>query len=176
MSQPSFHDTQGREYFPALDYARLLAIRQAGVDLGHVEQFGKTWARLLVDDLKSLDVIWIAIAGLVDGQPAAAVKLNGERLTFADWLAAMNGEALDAAREALGVAIVNFTPPLRRGTIQQSLLAVTRAHREAMAEAEQNIQTVLDERLARALQHGKLPPKLAESLATSTTAGPSARP
>lgn len=157
MSQPKFSDLKGREYFPHLDFAKLRKIRDIGIDLGNVEQFGKSWAIVLSDDLKALEVVWLTV--------------RRDDCDQDEFLSAMDGDTLEAARLALGEAIANFTSPLKRGTIRESMAAVMKAYQQAIDEAEENIRAVLNEGIDRALQLGKLPQNVRESLATSTSTG-----
>lgn len=157
MSQPSFSDRKGREYFPRLDFVKLRRIREIGVDLGNVEELGKAWAGLLVDDLKALDVIWLAS--------------RRDDITADDFQSAMDGDTLEAAREALRQAIVNFTPPARRATAEVATQKVMEGYLAAVADAERQVREIVATGLENAKQHGMRPPELPALLATSTING-----
>lgn len=157
MSQPKFTDIKGREWFPQFDFVKLRQIREIGVDLGNVELIGQTWAKLLLDDLKSLDVIWL-VAGR-DGTTAD------------DFQAAMDGDTLEAAREALRQAIVNFTPPARRATVEAATAGVQQAYLTACLETTEKVTKIIADGVQNARRHGVLPPESPESSATLTTIG-----
>lgn len=157
MSQPKFSDTKGREWFPQLDFAKLRRIREIGVDFGNAEQIGRTWAELLLDDLKSLDVIYLAASR--DGTTAD------------DFQAAMDGDTLEAAREALRQALVNFIPPARRATVETATKGVMEAYLTACRQTTERVAQIVADGVENARRHGVLPPESPESSATLTTVG-----
>lgn len=157
MSQPKFSDTKAREWFPHLDFAKLRRIREIGVDFGNAEQIGRIWAELLLDDLKSLDVIWLAVSR--DGTTAD------------DFQAAMDGDTLEAAREALRQALINFTPPARRATVEAATAGVQQAYLTVCRETTEKVTKIVAAGVENARRHGVLPPESPESSGTSTTAG-----
>jgi hypothetical protein len=155
---PTFRDAAGREWELRLDFARVRRIRdKLRVDLGDIPQIGRTWAELLASDLKALDAIWLAIVECP--------------LTQDEWLAAMDGERLDEAREALRQALENFTPPLKRDLLIQGLNAVDEAYRRAIEQAESDVRDQTKAALARALQPGTQRSASPELSAGGTIAG-----
>lgn len=178
MNQPEAHqdppatfsDAEGNEWQPRLDYVKLRKIRtELKLDLGNVEAMGRTWAQLLSDDLAALEVIWIAIDG--DASPPDNEAAKDE------WLAAMDGELLDAARSALKEAIYRFTPPLKRSILRQGLEAVDETYRRAIAEAERQVGAQIEKSIAKATaaMRGTPPRSAPASSASSTTAGRSGK-
>jgi hypothetical protein len=109
IEKQTFTDKSGRTWLLELNFANARQIRtELQVDFGFAEGFAQTWGGLLYDEQKLLAVVWRLI------KPAA-----GE-LTEDEWLANMDGERLEAAREALLHAIENFTQPLKRELITTS--------------------------------------------------------
>jgi hypothetical protein len=138
--QARFTDRKGREWFLELDYAKARKIKtELRVDLGNLVDFANTWARLLGDDEKLIAVVWAAI-----GDAA------GET-TFDEFEASLDGEAVEAAKDALEAAVFFFTRPSKRGLIREGAVAVTRGYRKAIAEATANVKTATEEMLSRSL-------------------------
>ena len=157
---PQFNDASGRAWFPRLDFGRLRRIRDAtGIDLGNTEQIGRAWATLLGDDLQALDVVWLVIEAGANG------------LAKDDWLSAMDGDRLEAALEALRVALVNFTRPQRRGMIEEAMAKVNQAYKLAIRQASSRMGELTDEAIARALARGMPAPASPASLDGLTIAG-----
>jgi len=152
----TFQDTEGRTWTVELDFAKLRKIKKHA-DLGNVEQIGRTWAEILSDDQKALSVIWLAIDADTSEE---------------EWLAAMNGETLEAARDALLAAIMSFTPPSKQEMVKAAAAKVHQKYREAIAEATRMIESLTDETTQQALEAlGIAPSSVPASSATSTTAG-----
>jgi hypothetical protein len=139
----TFKDTKSREWTLRLDFAALQTIRDAAqVDLGDVEQLANTWAGLLYDDAKSLQVIWLAISRAAD---PLGVKQS-------DFLEAMTGDTLQAALEALGAAIESFTQPRKRGMVERAIRGVNEGMKQAIAKAEVAIEQALTQETTKALE------------------------
>jgi hypothetical protein len=164
----TFRDAKGDQWSVRLDFAGLRRIRDAAdVDLGNVEALAQVWASLLYDDELALSVIWLCI------QSAAEPK----GVTKDDYFARMDGPVLQAALDALGEAVLNFTRPQKRGMAERAIREVTDGYKQAVEEAEKRIETAVQGSTRDALSAlGKLPPDALESLATSTSAGRSAKP
>jgi len=159
MSQPTYKDAQGREWFPRLDFARLRAIRdQTGVDLGLAEQMGREWAKLVIDDGKTIRALWIA-------------SENG--ISVEDFEAGLDGESIDNGVNALKEAIVNFTRPLKRGMVRQAIDALMEGYQAAIAEGEKQIQALMQQGTTRAMDsvRGMPPQTVPASLDISTSVG-----
>lgn len=151
----SFRDRKGREWIVELDFAALQALKDAcQVDLGNVERLAETWARLLYDDQLAVSVLWQCVK--------ASAEASG--VSRDDFLAAINGEALEAGVIALGASIESFTQPRKRGMATKAMAGVTDAMQAAIAEAEVRIHD--------AIAHGTSRHNAPELLATSPTAGP----
>lgn len=139
---PQFTDTTGNTWFPRLSYAKLKAIRdETGLDFGNVERMGKTWAELLRNDDTALAVLWISTHA--DASPG--VEPSDE------WLAAMDGPALESGINSFLDALYLFTRPLRRELLTAGAKAVQDAYREAIADA----QTSVREAVAQSIQAAK---------------------
>src|SRR5437016_3129688 len=119
-SQPTppphnFSDAKGREWIVALDFAALRRVKDgAQIDLGNVEHLATTWAKLLYEDLKAIDVLWFTL------EPALKAA-DIDRTGFDE---AMAGPSLEAATEALGQAILSFTQPRKRGMAERAINGV----------------------------------------------------
>lgn len=171
MSLPKFNDLKGREYYIHLDFATLRTIRAIGVDFGNTAELGRVWAEVLMDDLKALEAIWIAVAGTRRGEQCGGVKTEAGMVTHDEWLQAMDGGTLEAAREALRQAVVNFTPPAKRAMATAATEGVMKQYRQLCSEATAQITTLVDEAVSHAKQHGLLPPELPASSGTLATSG-----
>ncbi len=125
----SFDDTHGRTWSIELDFAKLRKIKKHA-DLGNIEQIGRIWAEILSDDQKALAVIWLTLdADISEDQ----------------WLAAMNGETLEAARDALLAALMDFTPPSKQDMVKAAAAKVHQKYQEAIQEATRLIETLTNE-------------------------------
>jgi hypothetical protein len=157
----TFTDTAGREWHLALDYQKLRAIRSAtGLDFGETERVAEHWSRILASDTVALDVIWIALADRTAG------------VSQDQWLSAMDGQRLEAAREALLAAIINFTPPLKKGMVEEGAVVVMKRYKEAIQQAEATIRELTEATTKAALDRlGIAPPSAPASSAISTNAG-----
>ena len=163
----TFTDKSGREWRLALDFAKLRAIRdKTGLDLGDLECFGECWARIMYSDELALAAVWIAM-----GDQVAAINADA-KLTYNDWLASMDGDTLEKAREALLAARVNFTTPRKRGMIEASAGVLMKHYQQAIAEAEKTIHSLTTETAKTALERlGNSLPSAPASSASSMTAG-----
>lgn len=148
MSQ-TFQDKTGREWTPQLDFIRLREIKKLGSDLGDVANSGRVWADILYDDDKALRVLW--------------ATLDPGDVTEDEFLAAMDGETLEAARQALREVWVSFTPPPKRGMLNQGMEAVNKAYLEIMNQATERIREGTEEAIANALALGMPQPSAQES-------------
>lgn len=166
LKPAKFSDAKGREFVVRLDFVKLRAIRaQTSIDLGDLAKIGMGWAELRWHDQKALDAVWLAISE--NGKAA-------EGATQDDWLAAMDGELLEKARDALSEAIENFTPPLKRTILLQGMGAVEKAYKLTLADAAIQIGEKTTEAIEKAVKrarHGMQRPSAQESLDTLTTAG-----
>jgi hypothetical protein len=163
-----FKDRVGREWEISLDYATLERVKiEQGVDLGDAARIAEVWARLLYDDPKTIAVAWLAVE--------AAATANGvDRAAF---IAAMDGNAVEAVIAALETALVSFTSPRKRGMVQTAIAGIRNGMAQAVAKAEEYLATGLEDATERALAaHGTSPTALPAFLATSTNAGPQAGP
>ena len=162
-----FTDLTGREWVLELTRGKGLRMRaELAVDIGDVENFGKTWARLLIDDDKFVAVLWATIA-----------DRRGE-LTLEEFNDALDGETIEAAKDAFLEAVYLFTQPGKRALFRKATTALQETYRTAIAEAETKVQAAMREATARASSRlGMSATKSPASLATSTRkTGRSARP
>lgn len=166
-SEPAvrFTDLTGREWVLELNRGKMLRIRtELDVDFGNVEQFGKVWAKLLADDDLLVDVIW---ATLADRRGA---------LTLDQFQNALDGQVLEAAKDALLEAVFFFTQPGKRALIRKATSALMTAYRQAIAEAEMNLEKAMNDATKRASDRlGMNVTRSPASSATSTIAGRSGK-
>ena len=134
----TFEDLDGHEWTVALNFITLREIKKLGVDLGVVEKLGPVWAKILSEDELALRVIWQAVE-------------KSDETSEDDWLGRMDGETLEAARDALLGAIENFSPA-KRVMIAASAAKVHEKYREAIAEAATRISSLTDETIQRAMK------------------------
>lgn len=138
----TFHDTKQRQWTIRLDFGLLRTIRDAAqIDLGHIEKLAETWALLLYDDDKALHVLWLSIARTAEANS----------VTRDDFIASMDGEALQEALAALGSAIESFTQPRKRGMAERAIRGVSEGMAKAIAQAEAEIEKVLSQETGKAL-------------------------
>lgn len=158
-----FTDRAGREWTLQLDFACLQRIKDVeSVDLGDAARIAETWSTLLYDDLKALAVTWLVI------EPAATAK----GVAKLDFLAAMDGGTLEQAIAALGGAVLSFTPPRKRGLAATAINRIQQGMTKAIASAETQLSTALEEAIEGALTApGTSPTELLGSSATSIPVG-----
>lgn len=179
----TFRDMKGREWEAVVNFVNLPIFKTAcGVDLADISRLGQVWAQLLVDDHKTIDLVWVAIGGTIappnepDFVPTAT--LAGEHVTKNEWLAAIDGNTVDAARRALETAIKNFTPPQKRTALSLGLAKVETAYRKAMREATTRMErtmTSATKRATKRVRRGTSARKSPASSDSSTTGGRSAK-
>jgi hypothetical protein len=133
---PAFADNAGNPWFPRLDYVRIKAIRdRTGLDFDDAERIGRTWALLLRSDETALTVVWLSVVG--DDDAAASAEPTEQ------FLAAMDGPALESAINAFKDALYLFTRPLRRTLLTEGVDAIHQAYQDAIAEAKVGIREAL---------------------------------
>jgi len=159
--QRTFTDGSGNEWQLELDFDTCDEIRREfKVDFGDVKGFTQTWAGILWDDQLSLKLLWFLLrgrAGDVDEK---------------QWRKAMNGERLEAARDALLAAVFFFTPPAKRQMLANATTGVMDFYRQAIREAEGEIESVVKDTITRFKKaRGTSPTKSPARSATSTAAG-----
>jgi hypothetical protein len=131
MSKASFTDRNGREWELSLDFPKVYAIKKKiGLEISNVETFGRNWVDLMQHDDKALDAVWLAASD------------KPKDSDFDSFLAGMDGERLDAARDALFAAVVKFSPPRQRKLIEKAHQRLMRGYSHAMKQAEQKIQAI----------------------------------
>ena len=136
--QPTFQDRQNRTWKLTLDFVKLRAIRdKTAIDFGDLANFPNAWASFIYDDSAALDAVWVAI------HPSPAPAMTD------DWLGAMDGECLEAAREAMHEALVFFIPPKKRQTLEQAIKSVEKGMAMAMEQAEKKIDQALTEAMEK---------------------------
>lgn len=146
----SFTDLSGQSHQIELSFRSLRAIKVCGVDFGKIDQVGVAWAAILADDELALRVIRAALG---DAAPSEA-----------EWLAQMDGATLEAAREALLGALINFSPA-KRQMIAAGAAKIQQKYQQAIDEATTRIENLTDESIDRAerqlqrKQHRKAPGK-----------------
>lgn len=156
MTPQTLTDANGRTYALALDYAKILALRQQGIDFANAEYFGKTWAELLADDMKTLNTLWAIVAGFrADGKPRDTAEVGGVQVGYDEWLAAMNGDTLEAGRLALGKAVVEFATPAKRAMLRESLDTVGQAFQAATEQATADVRELMSGGLEQALKRAQ---------------------
>jgi hypothetical protein len=130
MSEPRFTDRIDREWKVSLDYPRQRTIKtKEGIDFGDTGKFGTNWVELMQNEWKCLNVIWLAVSEA----PADA--------DFDSFLSAMDGERLEAARDALFAALVQFASPRQREMLVKGHERLMRSYGQALAKA---IETLSD--------------------------------
>lgn len=154
----SFRDAQGRTWHLLLTIGRARAIREAtGVDVGRVED-GTFFVQLRRDPETFAAVLWL----LCEKQ----AELLNPPLTPAMFVEALDGNSLDAAREAIAQAVISFTPAAVRGPLEIVLRKTNEAEAAGMAEvtswAEENGEAMIAEVVGVAREalatHGKPSP------------------
>jgi hypothetical protein len=120
----------------ALNFITLREIKELGVDLGVVEKLGPVWAKILSEDELALRVIWQAVE-------------KSDETSEDDWLGRMDGETLEAARDALLGAIENFSPA-KLGMIRASAAKIQESYQRAIVETTLEISNLTDETIERA--------------------------
>jgi hypothetical protein len=137
---PQFTDKAGRTWLPDLSFARIAKIRKAtGIDFGKCADAAQSWAKLLVDDDTALAVIWLAI------EPA-----DGS-VTKDDWLAAMDGPALEVALQAIREAMILHTRPQFRPVVIDALDRIDTARSASIAEAEAAMREAVGPAIERSM-------------------------
>lgn len=122
----SFRDAAGRTWHLLLTIGRARAIREAtGVDVGRVED-GAFFLQIRRDPEKFASVLWL----LCEKQ----AELLNPPLTPAAFVEALDGNALDAAREAISQAVISFTPAAVRGALEIVLRKTNEAEAAGMQE------------------------------------------
>lgn len=146
MNKPTFQDNKGREYFPALDFAKLRVIRErTGLDFGNLEEFGLAWATVLISADKANAALWVSIS-------------DRAGITEDEWLGAMDGDSLEAGCDALLEAVKNFTRPHQRGMIDAGAARIHREYKATIAKATAMIEQETNQVTQRASrQPGTLP-------------------
>lgn len=164
-----FADRERRSWELRLDFDRLDEIRaQFDIDLGDVQQFTKTWARLLWDDQLALRVIWHLVSDQAD------------ELSEKDWRKTLDGKILERALDALLAAVFFFTPPARLELLRKATARMIELYREAIDEGEKAVEMEFEDMIDRYQQSQKPPGSTRSrsrgSSATSGRAGRSAKP
>ena len=137
-----YTDGESREWQLRLDYVKLAKIRtELKIDLGNVEQMGRTWAEILLGRPQRLDVIWIAMDGARGGRVRVR-KTTGSP----QWTAAGSSR-----RGALEGAIGNFTPPLKRTILRQGMEGVDKTYRQAIEEARERMSQQMNGAIKKAI-------------------------
>lgn len=121
-----FTDRAGREWDLSLNMGMISRIRKANnINLGNILGNQKELIRLIYDDL---DLLGQVLYGLLEPQ---IKKFNIDADEFAE---AFDGRTLQAARDALAVAITNFSlPPQAATAASESLKKVMGATDEMTA-------------------------------------------
>lgn len=126
---PTFEDAAGRRWRLAVTIGRAREIKQiTGVDFANLAD-GQFFLRLRESAETFAQVLWL----LCESQAQAA----NPPVTPAQFGEALDGDALDAAREAIQQAAINFTPASRRGAVAAALRTLDTAEAEAMAAIEE---------------------------------------
>lgn len=166
-SEPAnrFKDLSGREWVLELNRGKMLRIRaELDVDLGDVEQLGRTVAKLLHDDDLLVDVLWATLAD------------RAGDVTLADFNEQLDGETIEAAKDALIEAVYFFTQPGKRALMRKATTALMETYRKAIAEAETRVEKAMRDATERASNRlGTSATRSPGSLGISTTPGRSAR-
>ncbi|MGD9632651.1 MAG: hypothetical protein AB7I57_18315 [Pirellulales bacterium] len=160
----TFADGEGREWQLELDFDTCDELRQQlKIDFGDVKGFTQTWAEILWDDQLALRLLWFLVRERAEGVEEKA------------WRKSMNGERLEAARDALLAAVFFFTPPTKRQMVANATTGVMDFYRAAIREAEVEIEGVVTDTIARFKKvRGTSQTKSPARSATSIAAGHSA--
>ena len=155
-----FQDKQSLTGASELDCGKLREIRKrTQLDFGEIEKFAESWAHVLSDDQKALAAIWVGISDRCD-------------LSEDEWLAAMDGDSLEAGCDALLAAVRNFTRPLKRGMIDAGAAKIHQRYKQAIQAAERTIEAITTETTKAAIERLGMQQQIAqESSATSTSVG-----
>jgi hypothetical protein len=161
MNNATFTDKAGREWTLELDYLKLREIRSnTGLDFGEAEKVAKYFAEMLASDTLALQVIWLTLSDRTAG------------VSEDEFLKAMDGERLEAAREAFLAAVLNFIPPLKKRMVEEGAVVLMKRYKEAIHQVTTTIREVTDLTTQTALNRlGIMPPNVPGSSATSTNGG-----
>lgn len=123
---PAFKDTNGREWILKLDAPKIRAVRQElSVDLAGID--GKAFHQLADDEVLLVDALWILCREQANGT------------TSDQFGAALVGDPIEAATDALLAAILDFFPNRKR-TLLKTLASKNAKVRElAMQQALEEI-------------------------------------
>ena len=122
MEKTTFNDREGMEWPLTLTIGNVQEIKQStGVDIGDLQ--GGAMVKIASDPAKLGAMLWI----LCEKQ-AHLAKIEEEQ--FVDRL---DGDSVDQAVDAIGGAIVNFTPAPMRGAVRNAMTAARKAQ-EAQGE------------------------------------------
>ena len=149
-----FVDSQGRSWTIRVDVNSIRRVREAtGVDFGKVLIDKTIMSDLSQDACKLVDVIYILVRPQCESQNVDAESFG----------AAMVGDPIDAACEALLDAIMDFFPSSRRMPLKAAVEASKRGQKLAMEKLDEAISKglmdrqinkdikAMEERLAKAL-------------------------
>ena len=130
---PTFTDRRGNTWDLSINLGMLTTIReQLGIDLGSIFKDQEAFAKLLFDDVRKFGEVLYAIATDGDDSKIDPVK-------FAQ---GFDGPTISKARDALVVAIANFTqPPAIAGAAVEAIQKVMTAK---IQKAVQTIKMAAD--------------------------------
>ena len=158
--QPTFKDSQGREYKPVLDFAKLREIRKlTGIDLGVVTELGQSWLRILDSADVAATCLWVAVS-------------DRAGITEDEFLSALDAERVEEGCDALLEAVRNFTPPRMRGLVDKGPVFIHQNYKEVIELQEAIVQAATKRATEEAIERlGMQQQSAPESSATLTTAG-----
>lgn len=148
MTTPSelparFDDSTGRAWHLAIDVTRCRSLKALGLDVANLTN-GKIFTELGADWLKLAAGLYV----LCERQAEAA------GLSEEDFGVLLDARTLEAAAKAFEEAIVNFTPPAKRATVQTLIAkahqAIERADAEGVALLESEETTAMMDRTLKA--------------------------
>ena len=131
MPTNTFTDASGKKWEARLDFATVARIKRAvGLKLDDFSKLGPTLAELVVDDAKAIDAVWLAIEHAADGKSKD------------DWLAAMTGELLEKARDALFAAFKAHVGAKRAKVVDTALAKIRSNYDRAIADCVRTIEEI----------------------------------
>jgi hypothetical protein len=130
-----FKDEKGRPWTISVNVGTVKKVRGlAGIDLLDV-QSGSMFQQLAEDPVKLGDVLWVLC------QEEAEERKVGEL----DFAAALAGDSLSSATEALLEEVTDFFPKPQRELLRKALSRAKASQERSMAKASEMVDKALDE-------------------------------
>jgi hypothetical protein len=131
MPTPTFEDMQGREWEVAVNFDTLDRIaEETKLSFGNLQKLPEIWAKLLLEDVLAIDVIWLSLVR------------EDDQLTKKDWLKNMDGKALAKALDAFEAAFCLHVGTAKAKVVTKTLAKIRKGFDQAINKALANIDKV----------------------------------